>query len=127
MAFSILSHAAAWPPEDEHRVLARVKQLLPAPHDSLQAGMRYNTEACAPANVLLIAYTGSVIHTDHTLTAVDFFTPLATGQMARAGHQGTSPAVHLQRLWRSKVKKTGCECLMQSINLSHIVLLQYGI
>lgn len=98
MAFSVSSHAATWSPEDEHCVLARVEQFLPALHYSLQAGMSYDTQACAPANVPLIASAGSVVHTDDTLAAVDFFTPRAPSQLAGAGHQGAGPAVHLQRL-----------------------------
>lgn len=104
MAFSITSHATARSPEDEHCVLAHVEELLPAPQHPLQAGVGYNTQACAPTDVLLIPEAGSIVHTNNTLRAVDFFAPLARCQLPRAGHQGTSPAVHFQRLWSSKLK-----------------------
>lgn len=106
MAFPIPSHAAAGSPEDVCRVLTCIEQLLPAPQHPLKARVSHDTQACALANVLLIAYGGSIVHTDYTLRAVNFSPSPAPGQLAGAGHQSTSPAVHLQRLWRSKVRKS---------------------
>lgn len=105
VAFSIPSHAAAGSPEDVCRVLTRIEQLLPAPQHPLKAGVSHDTQARALTNVLLIAYGGSIVHTDYTLRAVDFSTSPAPGQLTGAGHQSTSPAVHLQRLQGSKVRK----------------------
>ena len=100
VALSIPSHAAAWSPEDEHCVLARVEQLLSAPQHPLQAGVCYDTQAGAPADVLLVAMARCIVHADDAFRAIDLFTPSVPGQLTRAGHQSTGTATHLQSLWR---------------------------
>lgn len=77
MASSILPHAAAGSPEDEHRVLAGVEQLLPTPQHPLEAGVSHDAQARALADVLLVACGGSIICADYALGAVDFSTSLA--------------------------------------------------
>lgn len=96
MASPVPPHAAARPPEDEHGVLAAVQQqLLPPLQHPLEAGVSHDAQTGAPADVLLVACAGSVIHSDDALRAVDFVAPHASGQLAGAGHQGTRPAVHV--------------------------------
>lgn len=98
MASTIPSHAAAWTPEDEHCVLAPVEQFLSAPEHPLQAGVSHNTETRAPSYIQVMPCAGSVVHSNDAVRVIDFLAPIAASQVARAGHQGARPAMHLQRL-----------------------------
>ena len=97
-ALPVPPHAAARPPEDEHRVLAVVEQLLPAPQQPLQAGVRHHSQGGAPAHVPLEAGAGGVVHADDARGSVDLLPPLAARQPARADDQRAGAAVHLQGL-----------------------------
>lgn len=98
MALAVSPHDAAGPPEDVRRVLACVEQLLPFLQHPLEAGVGHHPQAGAPPDIPPVTHDGGVIHADHTLGAVNFLTPLAADEVTGAGHQGTGPAVHLQRL-----------------------------
>ncbi|TNN69238.1 hypothetical protein EYF80_020555 [Liparis tanakae] len=83
VAFPIPSHAAAWSPEDEHRVLACVEQLLPAPQHPLQAGVSYDTwpELVTRAQVLQCIFRGCIDERlkttkSHVLTSLSLVSPL---------------------------------------------------
>lgn len=64
--------------------------------------MGHDPQARALADVSLVTHGGGVVHTDHALGTVDFAASFAPGELAGAGHQGASPAVHLQRLEKGK-------------------------
>lgn len=60
--------------------------------------MGHDPQTRALADVTLVAHDGGVVHADHALGAVNFPASFAPDELAGAGHQGASPAVHLQRL-----------------------------
>lgn len=98
LALAVAPHVAAGAPEDEHRALAHVEQVVAVAEDPLDAGMGDDPQAGAIAHVAPVAARGGVIHADDTLGLVDLRALLAAQQMSRACHQGTVPAVHLQGL-----------------------------
>lgn len=98
LALAVAPHVAAGAPEDEHRALAHVEQVVAVAQDPLDAGMRDDPQAGAVAHVAPVAARGGVVHADDTLGLVDLGALLAAQQMSRACHQGTVPAVHLQGL-----------------------------
>lgn len=97
-ALAITPHIAAGAPEDEHGALADVEQVVAVAEDPLDAGMCDDPQAGAIAHVAPIAPRRGVIHADDTLGLVNLGASPAAQEMPRAGHQGTVPAVHFQRL-----------------------------
>lgn len=81
-AFPIAPHVVAWSPEDEHRVLAGVEQLVATPQHPLHAGVSDNTQGGAPANVAGVT-SGSwgIVHADDALCPVNLFTPTASNEV----------------------------------------------
>lgn len=97
-ALAITPHIAAGAPEDEHGALADVEQVVAVAEDPLDAGMCDDPQAGAIAHVAPIAPRRGVIHADDALGLVNLGASPAAQEMPRAGHQGTVPAVHFQRL-----------------------------
>lgn len=98
-ALPVTSHVAAGAPEDEHGVLAGVEQLVATPQDTLHAGVSDDAQGGAAANVAGVTPGGGgIVHADDALSPVDLFTPGASNEVTRAGHQGTGLAVHPERL-----------------------------
>lgn len=98
-ALPIAPHVVAGTPEDEHSILAGVEKLVAAPQDSLHAGVSDDTQGGAAADITSVTPGGrGVVHADDALGSVDLFTPSASYEVTRAGHQGAGVAVHPERL-----------------------------
>lgn len=107
-ALPVASHVAAGAPEDEHGVLAGVEQLVATPQDPLHAGVSDDAQGGAAADVAGVTPGGGgIVHADDALSPVDLFTPAASNEVTRAGHQGAGLAVHPERLieWSETVGK----------------------
>lgn len=98
LALAVATHVAAGAPEDEHRALAHVEQVVAVAENPLDAGVSNDPQAGAVAHVAPVAPSGGVIHADDALGLVDLGALPAAQQMSRACHQGTVPAVHFQGL-----------------------------
>lgn len=86
-SFGILSNLVRGSPEDDHRVAVCLAQELIRPSDHPEyAGVGYDPQRGPVAYVSLITQRGGVIHTNHTLRTVDFFSCLTTQDMAGACH-----------------------------------------
>ena len=105
-ALPVAPHVVAGAPEDEHRVLAGVEQLVAAAQHPLHAGVGDDAQGGAAAHVTGVAPGGGrVVHADDALGPVDLFAPAAPDEVARAGHQGAGAAVHPERLKDKKKTK----------------------
>lgn len=81
-ALPVSPHVAARAPEDEHRVLAGVEQLVATPQDPLHAGVSDDAQGGAAANVAGVTPGGGgVVHADDALGPVDLFTPAASDEV----------------------------------------------
>lgn len=98
-ALPVTSHVVAGTPEDEHCVLAGIEQLVPTAQDPLHAGVSYDAQGGAAADISGVTPGGGgVIHADDALSAVDLFTSSATDKVTRTGDQGAGLTVHPERL-----------------------------
>lgn len=98
-ALPVPPHVVAGAPEDEHRVLAGVEQLVAAAQHPLHAGVGDDSQGGAAADVLAVrAGGGGVVHADDTLGPVDLLSPVSADEMAGAGDQRAGMAVHPERL-----------------------------
>lgn len=98
-ALPVAPHVAAGAPEDEHRVLAGVEQLVATPQDPLHAGVSDDAQGGAAADIAGVTPGGgSVVHADDALGLIDLLAPGASDEVTRAGHQGAGLAVHPERL-----------------------------
>lgn len=64
--------------------------------------MRHNPKSGAAPDVFLIPPRRRVVHSDHASDLVYLFADAGSEHLARAGHQGTLGAVHVQELLREK-------------------------
>lgn len=86
-------------PEDEHRVLAGVEQLMATAQHPLHAGVGDDSQGGASAYISAVSPgCGRVVHANYALGPVDLLSPASTDEVARAGDQGAGVAVHLKRL-----------------------------
>lgn len=93
-----MPHVPVGTPENVRGVCGPVEVVQLVLNQQRDARMRHNTQARTAPDVLLIPLRGCVVHPDHTLVTVYFFSKACTEHLPRARNQSTLVAVHVQEL-----------------------------
>lgn len=81
-ALPVTPHVVAGAPEDEHRILAGIQQLVATAQDPLHAGVSDDTQGGAAADIVGVTPgSGSIVHADDALGPIDLFTPAASDEV----------------------------------------------
>lgn len=100
MSFPVLPHVSVGTPENVRGVCSLVEVVQLLLYQQRDARMRHNTQASTVPDILLVPLRGCVVHPDHTLVTVYFFSKACTEHLPRARNQSTLVAVHIQVLLR---------------------------
>ena len=123
-SFAVLPHVPVWTPENICGVCCPVEVVQLVLHQQRDAGMRHNAQAGMAPDVSLITHRGCVVHPDHTLVPVYFFSKACAEHLPRARNQSTLIAVHVQELLRRHRSRRLLQVLsdQRSCDFSHHLL-----